>query len=478
MDPRLKVIIEVLDRATKPLANMHRQMMSNVRRIQIALLAAGATLAAFIALAIKGSEAQRSAMARLEAHSGRLGPAMAAAVTEISKQYGRLLGFTRTQIADILVLLSQLFGPQVASQIAGAIMILARVLNVDLATAADIFRDALAGDADAIAKLLAVGIKLEDMSDPMRLATAITKVLADRAKDATASTALLGAAWTDLLATLGGGKDGPFSVFVETLATMLTKIDDFLVKHPAFVEALNGIALAAAGLITVFGLLLAWFLAIMVLAPVWGLVVAALTSPIGLVILIILGLILMGWKLHDEWQKIWGDNGTTTWEKTGLIILSILRIFPQIDMMITAIKQLRKDWADAWEFMQTETGRNILRMLGPIGTLIDMVWRAISALQQLGALERKSSIRSSGVSRSFAEGSVMPSTGLATVRERGPELVALPVDSRVFPNRALAGAGGSGGNFVVNGNIYGVENLRALVIQWVRETRTGGGFQT
>ena len=47
-------------------------------------------------------------------------------------------------------------------------------------------------------------------------------------------------------------------------------------------------------------------------------------------------------------------------------------------------------------------------------------------------------------------------------------------------NSALAGASagiGGRGDFIVNGNIYGIENLRQLVIQWVRDTRRGGGFQ-
>ena len=64
--------------------------------------------------------------------------------------------------------------------------------------------------------------------------------------------------------------------------------------------------------------------------------------------------------------------------------------------------------------------------------------------------------------------------GLTLVGERGPELVSLPNGSFVHPN----GTGPSGGsnNFIFNGDVYGVEDLRRVVVEAVRDHAISGGF--
>jgi len=71
--------------------------------------------------------------------------------------------------------------------------------------------------------------------------------------------------------------------------------------------------------------------------------------------------------------------------------------------------------------------------------------------------------------------------GVALVGERGPELVNLPRGADVLSNRqstALAGTGKGGVAFslTVNGDINGVDDLRELVIRWIRESISTGGF--
>ncbi len=64
--------------------------------------------------------------------------------------------------------------------------------------------------------------------------------------------------------------------------------------------------------------------------------------------------------------------------------------------------------------------------------------------------------------------------GLTLVGERGPELVSLPGGSFVHPNGT--GPRGQVNNFVFNGAVYGVEEIREVVVEAVRDHAIAGGF--
>ncbi len=64
--------------------------------------------------------------------------------------------------------------------------------------------------------------------------------------------------------------------------------------------------------------------------------------------------------------------------------------------------------------------------------------------------------------------------GLTLVGERGPELVTLPNGSFVHPNGT--GPRGGSNNFIFNGDVYGVEDLRRVVVEAVRDHAISGGF--
>jgi hypothetical protein len=57
------------------------------------------------------------------------------------------------------------------------------------------------------------------------------------------------------------------------------------------------------------------------------------------------------------------------------------------------------------------------------------------------------------------------------VGERGPEVVDLPGGSRIHP-----GGGGQTNNFIFNGAVYGVDDLREVVVEAVRDHAISGGF--
>jgi hypothetical protein len=64
--------------------------------------------------------------------------------------------------------------------------------------------------------------------------------------------------------------------------------------------------------------------------------------------------------------------------------------------------------------------------------------------------------------------------GLTLVGERGPELVSLPHGSFVHPNGT--GPRNQSNTFVFNGAVYGVEDLRQVVVEAVRDHAIAGGF--
>ncbi len=63
--------------------------------------------------------------------------------------------------------------------------------------------------------------------------------------------------------------------------------------------------------------------------------------------------------------------------------------------------------------------------------------------------------------------------GLALVGERGPEVVSLPGGARVHPS----GSGPGTNNFIFHGAVYGLEDLRRVVVEAVRDHALSGGFR-
>jgi hypothetical protein len=63
--------------------------------------------------------------------------------------------------------------------------------------------------------------------------------------------------------------------------------------------------------------------------------------------------------------------------------------------------------------------------------------------------------------------------GLALVGERGPEIVSLPGGARVHPS----GTGPGSNQFHFHGAVYGLEDLRRVVVEAVRDHALSGGFR-
>jgi len=75
----------------------------------------------------------------------------------------------------------------------------------------------------------------------------------------------------------------------------------------------------------------------------------------------------------------------------------------------------------------------------------------------------------------LAHGGMIRRGGMALVGERGPELVSLPGGAFVHPSGTGPG-GGLTNNFIFNGAVYGVDDLREVVVEAVRDHALSGGF--
>ena len=71
------------------------------------------------------------------------------------------------------------------------------------------------------------------------------------------------------------------------------------------------------------------------------------------------------------------------------------------------------------------------------------------------------------------QGGGMAPGGLALVGERGPEVVSLPGGARVHPS----GTGPGSNQFHFHGAVYGLEDLRRVVVEAVRDHALSGGFR-
>ena len=72
------------------------------------------------------------------------------------------------------------------------------------------------------------------------------------------------------------------------------------------------------------------------------------------------------------------------------------------------------------------------------------------------------------------QGGGISTGGLALVGERGPEVVSLPGGARVHPSGT--GPGGVVNQFHFHGAVYGVEELKQVVVEAVRDHAISGGF--
>jgi len=71
------------------------------------------------------------------------------------------------------------------------------------------------------------------------------------------------------------------------------------------------------------------------------------------------------------------------------------------------------------------------------------------------------------------QGGGIATGGLALVGERGPEVVSLPGGARVHPS----GTGPGSNQFHFHGAVYGLEDLRRVVVEAVRDHALSGGFR-
>lgn len=185
---------------------------------------------------------------------------------------------------------------------------------------------------------------------------------------------------------------------------------------------------------------------------------------IDTVLTVIKGLIKVALQLiHGDWEGAWQtiqDTLAHVWDNIKIIVMSALAILKtELSMAWDAIKgtlasawdNIKAMFAD-WAAQAVDLGEGLINsVIGGIksaaSNLADMVSNAVGDAVSAG----KKALHDAGVP-GFAGGVENFGGGLALVGERGPELIALPRGSSVYPagqTRQML-AGGAGGGMVLN----------------------------
>ena len=413
MDPRLRVVIEVTDRASKNIQQMNRSVLSGIRMLRAQLLLVAATVGGFVALTVRASEAQRMAMRRLEMHAGKMGPAFAVMVGEIATQLGRDLGFTKSDVFKLASTISQIEGRPALPFEINASLILARATGMSLDDAAKLIRAAISGDETALRFMASLGLDISQFTSGITAATEITKQLRGAALESVTGIDRLKVSFNEFAVTLGNVL-GPV---VDATAGWLARL----------------LEVETEGLLTISSSIEVW----------WH-------------------------KQQEFWQNEWFTL-QELWSSGWRTLQSVND---------TANAAILSALRSTWTTIKTVFVSGINEVVDKINAFIRML-NNIKIRIPVVHIPLDGSVGGGTVGfpqiaqlPHFQHGGVMGRGGVALVGEAGPELVALPGGSRVFPN----GQGAGGVTVNVNGPVFGMPDLKRVIQEAVRDTLRGSGF--
>lgn len=239
----------------------------------------------------------------------------------------------------------------------------------------------------------------------------------------------------------------PLATFIESI---VAKIQAWIIQNPVLAQTIAEIAIVLGGVLVTLGTL---SLTIGLLLPLF----AALSSPIGLVGIAIAALGVAAWLLYSTWSSAWNSIRYVT----STIVNSIITI---VNYFLSGLNLLKN---------------NIISI---VNSIIQSFNNFIYAFNQLSSTFGYSLPFLPYVPyaydipliplATFQKGGIVTAPTLAMVGEAGPEAIV-----------PLTGAGGGmgagyGGMIVVNinGPVFGIPELKRLIIDTVREQAIRGGF--
>lgn len=414
MDPRLRVVIEVTDRASQNIQRMNRSILAQIKQLRMQLLFWGAAVTGLVSLTLKASEAQRMSMRRLELHAGKMGPAFAVMVGEIATQLGRDLGFTKSDIFKLATTISEIEGRPALPFEINASMVLARATGMSLEEAAKLIRAAINGDETALRLMASLGLDISQFTTGATAATEVMRTLRGAALESVTGIDRLKVSFSEFAVALGGVL-GPV---VDTIATWLARL----------------LEVETQGLLTISSAFFVW----------WH----ALTTDFEQLV----------FQTQDLWTAMWKTLQMIQDTANSAILSALRNTWTTIKgVFVSGINEV-VDKINAF-----------IRMLNNIRIRIPVVHIPLDgsvgggtvSFPQIAQLPR------------FQHGGVMGQGGVALVGEAGPELVALPGGSRVFPSGQGAGMGMT---ININGPVFGMPDLKRVIQEAVRDTLRGSGF--
>lgn len=517
-DPKLRVIIEVVDRASKQIASIANANLTSLRRMRMQMALLGAAVVGFAALSVKAAQNQRIAMFLLNRSLAALGPGFAAMGPEVEQaidDMAELTGISKEELAAAFtILVTKTGNVGLALKALAASANLAKGTNKALGESAEVVAAALTGDDKAREILFNLQVEvpanLPDITAQLDLLTGINKRFGNVAFDMAPKTLLAQEALGSLFATLGGSETAgsQLDILIKGFTGFINRLDDFLKKNPQVVTAIQVLAVA-------FGVLAVAVTVITAVLIAWVVVASIVSVPVLAIIAVVVLLGALVFILATQWREAWEQIKTEAamiweflkglWDTTfqwltekmpnTMKALSVLfgfiwdviqgiatRVWNALSFLFPkAWKWLLSTLPDALGFLRgvwNTTWKAIQSVAETVMAVIDgIVGRVIAAINTLRSLASEAIGFARQVIPGFQSGGMIASNRVALVGERGPELVALPGGSRVIPNGQLQGGGGGGGLVIAfNGPVYGMSDFEARVAEAVRSVANRGGF--
>lgn len=160
---------------------------------------------------------------------------------------------------------------------------------------------------------------------------------------------------------------------IEKMAEALLKASDWAEKNPRLAETLTLVAVALGGLLIGLGGLFLMLPGILAAAPFLGAVFAALTGPIGIIILAIGWLIAAGWLVIQNWEAV-KEGARIAWQAiTDTIVSAVNTMILWKDYLLGAWNNLRIWTITTFDSIKATVGNAVNWIIAQINRLISYI---------------------------------------------------------------------------------------------------------
>lgn len=370
-EPRLKIILEAVDNASKTLKSGLESITGSAKTAGLAMSAAGAVITGALALAAKSAMDEEIGIRKLDS-------ALRTANTTYAEQQKAIEGVitalqNKTNFGDeaqrqALTKLVALTGSYSDSLAALPVVLdVAAGLEMDLSAASLLVAKALAGNTSALSRY---GITLKEGATQTEIMAALTAKFGGAAEAARDPLVGLNNRVGDVVQALG-------KALLPILIPLLTKLEElanavqaWVEENPELARTIVLIVAALGAFMVVMGPLLLMLATLPAIIAGIGVAITIATGPIGLIALAIMGLIVVGGLLIANWGTI-SKKAKELWE----LVPSPIR-----DVLESIVAFVGENWDKMLAIMFPAIGLPILiaRNWGPIVDFVTGMWETIT----------------------------------------------------------------------------------------------------